>query len=80
MMIPWGVPVCGSGGVLGLFGNRMKLLVTIDYWDGTTGKTHNLDAEDIQGGKISMQFINPAVASITITRAPNLLKVLGEKP
>ena len=58
----------------------MKLLVTIDYWDGSPGKTREVYPEEIQGSQIAMQLNSADVASITLTRIPNLLKVLGEKP
>lgn len=54
----------------------MKLIATIDYWDGTPGLSRELHAEDIHGRSISMLFTSPHVASITITRPPNLAKVL----
>lgn len=58
----------------------MKLIVTIDYWDGTPGKSREVWPDEIHGGQIAMQFSNAAVASITFTRIPDLLKVLEEKP
>lgn len=52
----------------------MKLIATIDYWDGTPGKVRVLHSEDFVGNGLALMFTHPNVATITITRPPNLAK------
>jgi hypothetical protein len=53
----------------------MKLLATLDYWDGSPGKTKECFGEDITGSAIIRSLMGPGVASITFTRPPDLLKL-----
>jgi len=51
----------------------MKLLATIDYWDDKPGKVIAVYPESLTN--LSMYFSSGDVASITITRPPDLVKM-----
>lgn len=52
----------------------MKIIATIDYWDGSPGEVKELYPEDIVSGRLGMLFTSARVASITLTKPPNLVK------
>ncbi|AWY09223.1 hypothetical protein vBRpoSV10_101 [Ruegeria phage vB_RpoS-V10] len=57
----------------------MRLLATIDYWDGSAGKTVECEAEQVTGSAIIRSLWTPNVASITFTRVTPLTKIFPEK-
>ena len=50
----------------------MKIVCTIDYWDGTPGKVREVYPEELTS--VALYFGDPNVASITMTRLPDLTK------
>lgn len=57
----------------------MKLMATLDYWDGTPGVTRECFLEDVHSSAIIRSLMGPGVASITFTRPPEFAKDLEAK-
>jgi hypothetical protein len=57
----------------------MKLLATLDFWDGRPGKTKECDLEDVTGSAVIGSLMSKGVASVTFTRPPDLLKITTEE-
>ena len=54
----------------------MRLMATIDYWDGRPGKIADILPERITS--FAMFFTDKNVASVTITRPPDLVRLAQE--
>ena len=51
----------------------MKLIATIDYWDDTPGRVVDIHPESVKS--FAMLFTNRNVASVTLTRPPDLVRL-----
>lgn len=55
----------------------MKLIATIDFWDGSLGLSKEVHLEDVTGSAIIRSLMQPGAASITFTRPPALTKIFN---
>jgi hypothetical protein len=56
----------------------MKIIVTLDYWDGAKSKSKTMYAEDLTGNLIALTLIGKGVAGMTITNADSLKSIVRQ--
>ena len=56
----------------------MKILLTLDFWDGTLSKSKTMYSEDLNSSLISFELMRKGVAGITITNANSLKTIIKE--
>lgn len=54
----------------------MKIILTLDYWDGSKSKSKTMYAEDLTGNLIALTLMGKGVAGMTITNADSLKNIV----